>query len=160
MAVDMYMRVDGVTGESKDSNHTGWTSIQSYSWGASQPGSMATGSGGGQGKVAFSDMSVIAPIDKASAAVLKYCANGKHLPQVEISVCKAGGQQVEYLRITLSEVLVTSVQQNAANSNDSVLVTYTFQAAHVKKQYWEQTDQGSRGSESTVGWDIKKNQET
>lgn len=38
MAIDMFMKVDGVTGESKDSNHTGWTDITSFSWGASQRG--------------------------------------------------------------------------------------------------------------------------
>ena len=45
----MFMKVDGVTGESKDSNHTGWTDITSFSWGASQPGNMSVGGGGGAG---------------------------------------------------------------------------------------------------------------
>ncbi|ANB74045.1 type VI secretion system secreted protein Hcp [Burkholderia sp. GAS332] len=159
MSVDMYMRVDGVTGESKDANHKGWTDIQSYSWGAAQPGSMATGSGGGIGKVSFNDLLVETFIDKAAPAVLKFCANGKHLPKVEISVCKAGGSQIEYLRITLSEVLVTSVQQGAAKGSEAVNVTYAFQAAKVRKQYWEQTDQGTRGGESVLAWDIKENRE-
>lgn len=159
MAVDMYMRVDGVQGESKDSNHRHWTNIQSYAWGATQPGNMATGSGGGVGKASFSDLHVVAVIDKAAPAVLKYCANGRHLPQVEISVCKAGGTQIEYLRITLSEVLVTSVQQGASKDSDAVSVDYAFQAANVKKQYWEQTDQGTKGSESVLAWNIKENRE-
>lgn len=159
MAVDMYMRIDGVSGESKDSNHKGWSNVQSYSWGAVQPGNMASGSGGGIGKASFNDLSVVAIIDKAAPAILKYCANGKHLPTVEISVCKAGGTQIEYLRITLNEVLVTSVNQGAAKDSDAVLVTYAFQAARVKKQYWEQTDQGSKGGESVLAWNIKENRE-
>src|ERR1700761_1661266 len=114
MSVDMYMRVDNVTGESKDANHKGWIDIQSYGWGAKQPASMATGSGGGIGKVSFNDLQVKTFMDKAAPAILKYCANGRHLPKVEVSVCKAGGSQIEYLRITLSEVLVTAVQQGAA----------------------------------------------
>ncbi|MDR5836393.1 type VI secretion system tube protein Hcp [Caballeronia sp. LZ034LL] len=159
MAVDMYMRVDGVSGESKDANHQNWSNVQSYAWGANQPGSMASGSGGGLGKVSYSDLQVTAPIDKASPAILKYCSNGKHLSKVELSVCKAGGSQVEYQRITLNEVLVTSVTHAAASQSDAVLVTYTFQAASVQQQYWEQTDQGTRGSESVLSWNIKQNQE-
>lgn len=159
MSVDMYMRVDGVTGESKDANHKGWIDIQSYSWGAAQPGSMSTGSGGGIGKVSFNDLMVETFMDKAAPAVLKYCANGRHLPKVEISVCKAGGTQIEYLRITLSEVLVTSVLQGADKGSEAVKVSYAFQAAKVRKQYWEQTDQGTKGGESILGWDIKENRE-
>ena len=49
MAVDMFMRVEGATGESKDSNHRNWTDIQSFSWGATQPNTMASGGGAGAG---------------------------------------------------------------------------------------------------------------
>lgn len=96
MAIDMFLKVEGVTGESKDSNHTGWTDITSFSWGASQPGNMSVGGGGGAGKVNFNDLHVNALIDKSTTAILKHCASGKHLTKVELSVCKAGGQQVEY----------------------------------------------------------------
>lgn len=47
MAIDMFLKVEGVTGESKDSNHISWTDITSFSWGASQPGNMSVGGGGG-----------------------------------------------------------------------------------------------------------------
>lgn len=100
MAIDMFLKVEGVTGESKDSNHTGWTDITSFSSGASQPGNMSVGGGGGAGKVNFNDLHVNALIDKSTTAILKHCASGKHLTKVELSVCKAGGQQVEYTRIT------------------------------------------------------------
>ena len=92
MAIDMFLKVEGVTGESKDSNHTGWTDITSFSWGASQPGNMSVGGGGGAGKVNFNDLHVNALIDKSTTAILKHCSSGKHLTKVELSVCKAGGQ--------------------------------------------------------------------
>ncbi len=62
---------------------------------------MSVGGGGGAGKVNFNDLHVNALIDKSTTAILKHCASGKHLTKVELSVCKAGGQQVEYTRITL-----------------------------------------------------------
>ncbi|MFA1604544.1 Hcp family type VI secretion system effector [Alcaligenes faecalis] len=159
MSVDMFMKIEGANGESKDSNHKDWTDIQSFSWGASQPGSMSSGGGGGQGKANFNDLHVVARIDKAAPAVMKHCASGKHLSKVELSVCKAGGEQVEYSKITLEEVLVTSVQLNAERDVESVMVNYSFQAARVKQQYWEQSDRGSKGAETLVAWDIKQNKE-
>ena len=79
MAIDMFLKVDGVTGESKDSNHTGWTDITSFNWGANQPGNMSVGGGGGAGKVNFADLSVNALIDKSTTAILKKCAIGKQI---------------------------------------------------------------------------------
>lgn len=157
MAVDMYMKIEGVNGESKDAQHKEWTDIKSFSWGATQPGSMSTGGGGGTGKASFNDLYVECRIDRAAPAVLKHCATGKHLGKVELSVCKAGGEQVEYSRITLEDVLVTSVQYTGNQDSDAMMVGYAFQAAKVKQQYWEQTDKGGKGAESVIGYDIKQN---
>ncbi len=159
MAVDMFMKIEGASGESRDANHKDWSDVQSFSWGATQPGSMAGGGGGGTGKANFNDLHVVARIDKAAPAVMKHCASGKHLAKIELSTCKAGGTQIEYSKVTLEEVLVTSVQFAADTDSEMVLVNYAFQAAKVKQQYWEQTDSGGKGAESLVAWDIKQNKE-
>ena len=155
----MFMKIDGANGESKDANHKNWSDIISFSWGATQPGNMASGGGLGAGKASFNDLHVVARIDKAAPAVMKHCASGKHLGRIELSVCKAGGQQVEYTKITLEDVLVSSVQLSGDPKSESVTVNYAFQAARVKQQYWEQTEQGGKGAESLVAWDIKQNKE-
>ncbi|AVS73768.1 Hcp family type VI secretion system effector [Paracidovorax cattleyae] len=159
MSVDMFMKVEGASGESQDANHKSWTDIRSFTWGATQPNSMATGSGAGAGKVTFHDLNIVAKIDKAYPAVLKHCSSGKHLGQVEISMCKAGGTQIEFSKITLTDVLVTSVTVSGTDGSDAVLVNYAFQAAKIKTQYWEQTNQGGKGAESSAGWNIKENKE-
>lgn len=101
----------------------------------------------------------MASIDKCYPAVLKHCSTGKHLGQVEISLCKAGGTQIEFGKITLTDVMVTSVTVSGTDGSDSVLVNYAFQAAKVKTQYWEQTNQGGKGAESQMGFNIKENKE-
>ena len=162
MGVAMFMKVDGVTGESADAQHKGWTDIQSFTWGASQPGAMASGSGGNAGKASFNDLVVAAYMDKGAPSIIKNCANGKHLSSVEISACKTGGTQVEFMRVTLQEVLVTSAQVAGIDPGDvadRLMMHYGFQAAKVKKQYWQQNDNGGKGAEVTVGWNIKENTE-
>eukprot|EP00456_Euglypha_rotunda_P078150 TRINITY_DN7458_c0_g1_i3.p2 TRINITY_DN7458_c0_g1~~TRINITY_DN7458_c0_g1_i3.p2 ORF type:complete len:116 (-),score=29.98 TRINITY_DN7458_c0_g1_i3:11-358(-) len=93
MAVDMFMRVEGANGESKDSNHKDWTDIKSFAWGATQPGNMVSGGGGGVGKASFNDLQVLARIDKAAPSVMKNCASGKHLSKVEVSEIGRAVQQ-------------------------------------------------------------------
>ncbi|MFS2222873.1 Hcp family type VI secretion system effector [Pantoea sp. B65] len=155
MSTDMYLKVEGVSGESKDSNHNGWTDITSFSWGATQQGN----TGGAVGKVNFSDLHITAPVDKSVTALIKYCATGKYVNKVELSLCRAGGQQIEFLKITLQDVLVTTVDFSGATKDDKLAVTYCFQAAKVRQQYWETTSSGGKGAETSAGWDIKENRE-
>lgn len=157
MAVDMFMKVEGCSGESQDANHKSWTDVASVQWGITQPGSMATGGGGGAGKASFKDLTITAYVDKALPSIMSASASGKHLGQVEVSICKAGGTQVEYMHVTLTQVLVTDVNIVGTHNDERVLVTYSFQAAQSKTQYWEQTAQGGKGAESQMGWSIKEN---
>jgi type VI secretion system secreted protein Hcp len=155
MAVDFYLKVDGVDGESADANHAGCIDVVSLGWGASQAASVS-GGGGGSGKVSFSVLSIIADMDKATPALIKYCASGKHIPQVKVSMCKAGGTQIEYATIVLKDAIVTSARFAGTTGNTQTLV-YEFQAAQVEHHYWVQGKDGSKGAESQMGWDVKQN---
>jgi type VI secretion system secreted protein Hcp len=159
MSTDLFLKIDGITGESQDSNHKGWITVDSFTWGAIQQGNMSVGGGGGAGKVQFRDLSVQAHIDKASPAIMRYVANGKHINKVELSVCKAGGTQIEYCRITLEDVLITNAIFNGTTHTDLIGMSYQFQAAKVQTQYWEQSSNGGKGAESQSSWNIKENRE-
>ena len=160
MAIDIFMRIDGITGESKDAHHKNWIDVHNFTWGASQPNTLTTGGGGGAGKVNFQDLKVTAAIDKAAPTILKHSAIGRHIPKLEISVCKAGGEQIEYSRITLDDVMVTGVEFDGSKNNEVLWVTYSFQAVKIKTQYWEQTERGGKGPETQMGSDIKQNKAT
>ncbi|KQO18986.1 type VI secretion system tube protein Hcp [Acidovorax sp. Leaf78] len=159
MAVAIFMKVEGAIGESKDASHKDWTDVKSFTWGTSQPHSMATGGGAGAGKATFQNLNITAHIDKAYPAVLKHCATGKHLGQMEISMCKAGGAQIEFFKITLTDVIVTNVAVSGTAEGDIVMVNYGFQAAKIKTEYSEQTAQGGKGATSEMGFSIKENKE-
>jgi type VI secretion system secreted protein Hcp len=159
MAIDMFLKVEGASGESADANHKDWIDIQSYSWGATQNGTMSSGGGGGSGKASFNDLHVSTSMDKATPSILKHCSSGKHLGEVKLSICKAGGSQIEYSTVVLKDVLVTSVQFSGG-SGEQVQTSYSFQSSKVEQHYWVQTAQGGKGAESQMGWDIKENKAT
>jgi len=156
MTIDMFQLVDGASGESADSNHSGYSDVVSLSWGASQAASIS-GVGGGSGKVSFSDLTITAAMDKATPAILKMCSSGKHIPNIKISICKAGGTQVEYSTVVLKDVLVTGVQFAGTSGGETMEVNYSYQAAKVEHHYWVQGKDGSKGAESQMGWDVKQN---
>src|SRR5437868_11414365 len=108
--VDAFLKIDGIEGESQDHKHGKEIEIISYSFGATQPGSSATGGGAGTGKVSMADIHFTHGIDKASPKLMLACCTGDHIKSAILSVRKAGGSQLEYLVMTLSDVLVSSVQ--------------------------------------------------
>src|SRR5580765_956445 len=110
MAVDMFLKLEGIKGESIDHKHGGEIHIESFSWGLSQTGAHATGGGGGAGKVSVHDVSITKFVDKSSPALMLYCCNGKHIPNGMLIVRKAGDKPVEYMKIKLTDILVSGLQ--------------------------------------------------
>lgn len=157
MAIAMYFKPEGVEGESKDSAHEGWIDVLSFSWGANQPNNMSVGGGGGAGKVNYNDLHVHCRIDKATPTLLQFCSNGKHIPSLTMHVCKAGGTQMIYNVIQLTEVLVTSVQFTGSRDDDTIGIDYAFQAAAIQENYTQQAEDGSAGAETSSQWNIKTN---
>jgi type VI secretion system secreted protein Hcp len=111
MAVDMFINIDGIKGEATDSKHKGEIDILSWSWGASNSGTMQSpGTGGGAGKANFNDLSFTKFLDLASPMLLKACSTGEHIKKSVLVVRKAGGKDpLDYLIITLEDCLISSV---------------------------------------------------
>ncbi|MCU5771837.1 type VI secretion system tube protein Hcp [Erwiniaceae bacterium BAC15a-03b] len=153
MNSDIYMKIQGIEGESQDANHKGWIAISSFDWGATQP---ANNQGGSTGRVEYQDLHVHTMVDKATPAIMRYMSNGKPIKKVEISTCLASEGQLEYLRITLEDVLITAANYQGNGHGAKVAIDYKFQAGKVRQQYWETASNGSKGAESASGWDIRK----
>jgi type VI secretion system secreted protein Hcp len=157
-AVDMFLKLDGIKGESKDFKHKDEIHIESFSWGLNQQGGGGSAGGGGTGKVSVHDISITKAVDSSTPDLMLYCANGKHIKEGLLTVRKAGEKPVEYLKIKLTDILVSGVQE--AGHGSAVLsesVTLNFSKFNVA--YQEQGADGSAaGSPKEMGWDVKANQ--
>jgi type VI secretion system secreted protein Hcp len=156
MAVDMFLKLDGVKGESKDHKHKDEIHIESFSWGMSQTGAHGSGGGGGAGKVSVHDISITKFVDKSSPTLMLNCANGKHISEGLITVRKAGEKPLEYLKIKLADILVSSVQ-SAGHGSDLLTENVTLNFAKFKVEYLEQKPDGSGQPAGEMGWDVKAN---
>jgi len=157
MALDMFLKLDGVAGESRDSSHKGEIDILAWSWGMSNSGTGHGGGGSGAGKVNVQDLSITKYIDKSSPSLFLYSANGKHVANGTLVVRKAGEKPLEYLKITMTEILVTSVSTGGSGGEDRLTENVTLNFSKVKVDYIEQTATGGSGATPSMGWDIAAN---
>jgi len=159
MAVDIFIKIGDIKGESMDKAHKDEIDVLNWSWGMSQSGNMHTGSGGGAGKVNIQDLSLTKFVDKASPNLMMHCASGKHIDKVKLTVRKAGGEsQVEYMIINLEEVLITSLSTGGSGSDDRLTENVTLNFAKVLVDYQPQKADGTKeGGPVKFGWNVRQN---
>ena len=157
MAVDMFLKLDDVKGESVDSKHAGEIDVLAWSWGMSQAGTTHMGAGGGAGKVNVQDLSFTKYIDKSSPDLQLACCNGKHYKQAVLTVRKAGENPLEYLKITLKEIIVSGVSTGGSGGEDRLSENVTLNFAQFKVEYTPQKPDGSGDAVVTAAWNIAEN---
>jgi type VI secretion system secreted protein Hcp len=157
MAVDMFIKIDGIKGESADDKHKEEIDVLAWSWGLSQSGSAHMGGGAGAGKVNVSDLSFTKYIDVASPDLYLSCCNGKHLKDAKLVVRKAGENPLEYLIVTLEDVIVSSVSNCGSCGEDRLTESVTLNFARVKVDYTAQDAKGGSAAKPKMGWDVAAN---
>jgi len=157
MAVDVFLKLGTIKGESKDSKHEGEIDILSWSWGIAQTGSVGHGGGGGAGKANFSDLSIMHALDKASPVLMAACATGEHIKDATLVARKAGKGQQEYLIIKMTDILITSVQPSG--SSEEPMESVSMQCAKVDLEYKPQKPDGSLDAGLHFKYDIVANKE-
>lgn len=156
--VDYFLKIDGIEGESTDHKHKAEIDVESWSWGETQTGTHATGGGGGAGKVSMQDFHFVMKYNKSSPKLMLACASGQHIPKAVLVCRKAGGEQEEYLKVSMSDLLVSSYQSGGSSGGDIVPTDQiSLNFSKVEFEYKEQTAKGTLGGTVKAGWDVKAN---
>jgi type VI secretion system secreted protein Hcp len=146
-----FLNIDGIVGESKDVKHKDEIDVESWSWGETYQGSPRTGGGGGAGKVSMQDVLFTTKLSKASPRLLLACASGEHFKTALLSASRgSGSKRVEYLKITLSDVIVSSYQTSASAADRPPVDQVSLNFAKIEVEYPE--------GNIKAGWDITRNQ--
>lgn len=159
---DTYLKIDGIPGESTDDKHKDWIEVLSFSHGMRQPASASHSSAGGASaeRCEHQDFSIVKLLDKASAKIYETCSSGKHIKNVAIEMCRAGGDKVKYMEIKMEEVIISSARPGGSSKGE-----FGFPVEEVGFNYgkikWTYTQQkradGSGGGNVTGGWDLTAN---
>jgi type VI secretion system secreted protein Hcp len=157
-AVDYFLKIAGIEGESNDLKHRGDIHLDSWSFGGTQTGGEHSVGNGGRGKFSAQDFHFTTKLGKASPKLFQACATGQHFKDATLVARKAGEGQQEYYKITFSDCLVSSYQQGGAAGSD---ILPTDQASlnfgKIEIEYTEQKPDGSLGAVVKGGYDLKHN---
>ncbi len=156
MAADLFLKIEGIEGESQDAKHK--KEIELMSWGLheSNPGSFKQGSGGGTGGVTMEDFTFSKTMDAASANLFLFCASGKHIKEVVFSARKSGGGESpeDYLNITLNECLISNYSTGGGAGGGVPTESFSIDFAKIKVQYKQQQKDGTMQVKGTALVDL------
>lgn len=144
-ASDFFLKIEGVEGESTDAKHAGEIEIESFSWGAQNTPGIS--------KVNFQDFHFTTRTSKASPVLMLACASGKHFSKAVLTVRKAGEIPVEYYKVTLEDLLVTSHQSGGSAGSEVVpMEQVSINFTKITFSYTPQKADGSLGSPVVTTW--------
>jgi type VI secretion system secreted protein Hcp len=154
---DMFLKVDGIAGETEDKKHKDEIEVLSFTWGAMNHATLGAGGGGGAGKVSVSDFNFVKRVDKSSPNLFLKCAKGEHIKNAILTCRKAGGEQEEYLVVTFEDVFISSYQTSGTGSegDDVVADNVSLSYKKVKIDYKPQKADGKLGPSVITGYDVK-----
>jgi type VI secretion system secreted protein Hcp len=154
---DYFLKLDGIDGESIDAHHPNEIVLTSWSVGAANSAPIASATGAGAGKVTLKDFHFTKAYDKASPRLFLACCNGQHIKSATLTCRKATAGQVEFLIVTLTNLIVTSYDVLGAADgvvqDDQVTLGY----ARIELRYVQQSPTGAALPPITTGWDLAAN---
>lgn len=155
MAQDIFLNIAGIKGESQDAVHSNEIDVLSWHWSIQQPSSLHRGSGGGTGRCTVSDLVFDHYVDRASPNLMWYCIKGTHIDSAILVMRKAGGIPLEYLKITMEQVMITRVKPVGGLNMRAPRERVSLSFARVRQEYVRQDDQGRHAGTISRGYDIK-----
>jgi len=157
MAQDIFLNLTGIEGEAMDSRHPNEIDVLSWNWDVTQPSSMHAGTGAGAGKCTVHDLVIEHYVDRATPNLVQHCLTGKHISEAVLVARKAGGTPLEFLKITMEDVLVSRVKTMCTPHMRAPREQVSLSFARVKQEYVIQNAQGGSAGAVSVGYDIKAN---
>jgi len=155
--VDYFLKIDGVDGESTDSKHKNSIDVQSWSWGETNSGDAAHRGGMGAGKVAAQDFHFVMHTNKATPKLMEHCATGQHIKDATLTCRKAGKEQQEYLKIKMSDLIVSSFQQGGSAGDVVPVDQVSLNFSKIEYEYKAQKADGTLEGSIKAGYDLKAN---
>jgi type VI secretion system secreted protein Hcp len=159
MAQDITLKLTNIEGESKKSGYEKQIDIYDFKFGVSQAASSSEGSGGGSAKSDCKDLVVTKLIDKSTPIIFLQSATGTHIAEAVMTVRKAGGQALDYLVVTLKDVIVTNVATGGKSEDERVLEEISLSYAKISIQYKAQNADGTAGATIQKNYDLEMNKE-
>lgn len=156
-AMEMFLRLDGIQGESAARGHEGEIDILSWSWGLAQSITNRLSGGSLTSRTVFQDITLQKYLDKSTPELLLHCSSGGPIARATLTIRKAGDSPGEFYRITLTDVMISRVEQGGAIQEDRFTEQISINFATIKVEYTVTRPDGSAGGRVEYYWDIERN---
>ena len=158
MAVDCFIKIDDLKGECVVDGFQDQIQCLSWTWGMSQSGTTHRGTGGGAGKSDVQDLAFSHYVDSASPSLQLACLNGKHFEEAILTCRKAGENPLEYLTITMKDLICTSVQTTSSPGSEQIEEMVSLNFANVCVSYQPQDNKGAKaGGSIDIEYSVAEN---
>lgn len=157
---DMFLKLEGIEGESNDDKKKNHIEIDSFQFGGSNTGSFSTATGGGTSKVNLQDIHFTKHIDKSSPNLFSVLTTGKHIDKATVTVRKAGGDPKDYFTITLTPCLVSSYNISGHDGGGMPQESFSLNFDKVEFEYKTQDDKGNLGASIKKTYETSSNKST
>jgi len=155
----LFIKFDGVDGESQDKDHKAWSVLQSMSWGLHKAGSGTTGAERRRGAATVEDVTCTKDYDKSSPKLAEAVLLGKVFPKVEIhnTATYGDGNRVTFLKYDLKNVAVTMQNISAAGGGDAIPTeAFSLNFEEVKQTYVEYDSKGGKKGNVEMTWKVEE----
>ncbi|GGY78100.1 Hcp family type VI secretion system effector [Pseudoduganella plicata] len=160
MAIDVYLYIDGIKGESADDRHKEWIECKSVAWGVEQPKSATSSTGGGHTaeRCEHQDIVIMKLADLSSPILLQTCAAGRTIPKAKLEFMRADamGERVKYYEIEIENVLIGAVSPSV-DEGDILTESVALKFSRIRWRYTQQKITGGAGGNTSGGWDLAAN---
>jgi type VI secretion system secreted protein Hcp len=157
MAVDIFLKLGDIKGESVVKGHEGSIEIESFSFGQAANATQDTGQR--TGKVELQDYSFVMPINVASPTLMTYCADGRHLlkggltPDATLTLRKGGTTPVDFVKIRFFDVMLSSFQAGGAKADLIPTDQFSLWFGKIELGYYQQSPTGQLLPPVFFRWD-------
>ena len=159
---DMFLKLEGIQGESLDYEHQHGIEIVEFTWGLTNSASFALTQQDAANNSKVDNVTVTKYFDKSSITLAQFCATGHHIPEGRIICRKNTGDEhhpkLDYLLIVLKKVMVTDIKwagkEAAAGAPPGAPETVTLSFVQFHLYYTPQKSTSAKGHVNDFGFDI------
>jgi type VI secretion system secreted protein Hcp len=160
VAIDAYLQIDGIKGESTDSAHYGWIECRTVNWSVKQPKSATASTSGGHTaeRAELSEIGIVKLSDLSSPMLFQACACGKTYPKAKLEFLRADGdgKPIKYMELELENVLIGHFAAGVAEGNTAT-ENIGLKFSKIKMRYTQQKIAGGISGNTVGGWDAATN---
>ena len=158
MAVDMFIKIDGIKGDSTDDKHKDEIEVVAFSHRISQAAGGAHSAQGAHtgGRADHEDFVITKRLDTASPILAQYVCTGKNIQNIKLTLCRALGDKTTFMTYTFKDSIVSSLASSGTHASADLIpeesMTIRYGAVQWEYTPTDPTGGGKTGAAIKAGW--------